>query len=196
MAKVAARTTVVAEPPVSRFLFNDVRTAPLWLILRIFLGYQWISAAQHKLADPAWTQTGAALQGFWSSIVKMPPDVPKAAITYDWYRSFIQLLLDAHAYTWFAKVVAFGELTIGIALILGILTGFAALAGAFMNMNFMLAGSASSNPVLFVLAVLILMAWKVAGLVGVDRWLLPILGTPWNNDEPKPVAAQLAPAAA
>lgn len=181
-----ARVTVVQEPPLSRFLFNDIRTAPLWAIVRLYLGWAWVDAAQHKLQDPAWMQTGAALKGFWSSIVKTPPDVPRAAISYDWYRAFIQILLDSGSYTWFAKVVAFGELAVGVALILGILTGFAALGGAFMNMNFMLAGSASSNPVLFVLAIGVLMAWKVAGVIGIDRFLLPILGTPWKNEAPPP----------
>lgn len=186
MARITARTTVVQEPPLSRFLFNDIRTAPLWLLVRLYLGWAWVDAAWHKVNDPAWTQTGAALQGFWTSIVKTPPVVAKAPITYDWYRGFIQFLLDNGTYTWFAKVIAYGELLVGIALIVGIFTGFAALAGAFMNMNFMLAGSASSNPVLFVIAILILMAWKVAGIVGVDRFLLPILGTPWKSEEPRP----------
>jgi thiosulfate dehydrogenase [quinone] large subunit len=53
-----------------------------------------------------------------------------------------------------------------------------------MNFNFLLAGSASTNPVLFIIAVLILMGWKVAGWIGLDRWVLPALGTPW---EPGPV---------
>ena len=66
------------------------------------------------------------------------------------------------------------------ACILGILTGFAAFFGALMNMSFLLAGSASTNPVLFTLAIGLILAWKVAGYYGVDRWLLPMLGTPWH----------------
>ncbi len=49
-----------------------------------------------------------------------------------------------------------------------------------MNFNFMLAGSASTNPVLFLLAVLLILAWKVAGYYGLDRVLLHRLGTPWQ----------------
>ena len=49
-----------------------------------------------------------------------------------------------------------------------------------MNFNFMLAGSASTNPVLFLLGLLLLLAWKVSGRIGIDRWLLPALGTPWS----------------
>ena len=49
-----------------------------------------------------------------------------------------------------------------------------------MNMNYLLAGSVSTNPVLLVIAVLLMLAWKTAGWWGLDRWTLPILGTPWR----------------
>ena len=77
-------------------------------------------------------------------------------------------------------MIAFGETFVGMALLMGALTGFAALAGATLNFNFMMAGAAGANPVLFLLAILILLAWKVAGYIGLDRWLLPALGTPWH----------------
>ena len=89
-------------------------------------------------------------------------------------------MLDHGWYHWFSWVIALGETTVGILLIVGAFAGLAALAGAFLNFNFMLAGSASINPVLFVIALLILFGWKVAGWIGVDRWLLPALGTPWQ----------------
>ena len=69
-------------------------------------------------------------------------------------------------------------MAVGIGLLIGILTGFAAFFGALMNMSFLLAGSASTNPVLFTLAIGLMLAWKVAGYYGVDRYLLPMLGTP------------------
>jgi thiosulfate dehydrogenase [quinone] large subunit len=50
-----------------------------------------------------------------------------------------------------------------------------------MNMSFMLAGSASTNPVLFTLAILLMLAWQVAGYWGLDRFLLPLLGAPWST---------------
>jgi len=49
-----------------------------------------------------------------------------------------------------------------------------------MNWNFMMAGAASTNPVLFTLSILLILAWKVAGYYGADRYLLPALGTPWK----------------
>jgi thiosulfate dehydrogenase (quinone) large subunit len=44
----------------------------------------------------------------------------------------------------------------------------------------MLAGSASTNPVLFAISVFLILGWKVAGYLGIDRVLIPALGTPWK----------------
>ncbi len=172
--------TSVEDPAIVQKLFNNITAAWLWLPLRIWLGWQWIDASMHKINSPAWVQTGDALKGFWSGIVVVPAE-GRPAIAFDWYRNFIQAMLDAGTYTWFGKVVAYGELLVGIALIIGAFTGIAAFFGALMNWNFMMAGSASSNPMLFIIAVFIILAWKVAGHFGADYYLLRWLGTPWGR---------------
>lgn len=177
----------IADPPFARALFSEVRFAWLWAILRIYLGWQWLTSGWHKVHNPAWVKTGEALRAYWQNAVRIP-EQGKPPITYDWYRSFIQALLDGGHHTWFAKLVVYGEIIMGVALILGILTGFAAFAGAFANMNFMLAGTASTNPVLFTISILLILAWKVAGYWGVDHWLLPLLGTPWSRRAPAATA--------
>jgi thiosulfate dehydrogenase [quinone] large subunit len=176
------------ELPLIKWLTNDKRAGWLWLVVRVWLGYQWVTAAQHKITSPDWMVTGKALQGFWLGAVKVDPTTLKGAIVFDWYRTFLQFMLDAQAYTWFAKLVAVGELAIGIALILGAFTGIAAFFGGFMNFNFMLAGSASTNPLLFVAAVGIILAWKVAGYIGADFYILRYIGTPWHAKAEKPEA--------
>lgn len=175
---MATRTARTEDPALARWLFNNPASAWIWLILRMYLGYQWINAALHKVGVEAWTGNGTALKAYWEKALAMQP---RPVITYDWYREFIRGLLEGGHYTWFAKLVAYGELLIGIALVLGVLTGFAAFAGGLMNFNFMLAGTTSTNPILFAIAVLLFTAWKVAGEIGVDRWLLPALGTPWDG---------------
>lgn len=174
------KNEVVQDPPLARFLFADARAGWLWLLVRVWLGYQWIEAGWYKALDPKWTQTGESILGYWQRAVVIP-ETGRPAISFDWYRSFLQMLIDAEAQTWMGPLVAYGEVLVGIALILGILTGITAFFGGFMNFNFMLAGSASTNPVLFVLAVFLVLAWKVAGYVGVDYFLLPMLGTPWRS---------------
>ncbi len=177
MAVIAHRRVQVTDPPVARFIFSDTRFAWVWLIVRLYMAYTWLSSGYGKLINPAWTESGSALQGFWTSAVQT---LPKPVIAFDWYRQFIQFMLDTHAYIWFSKLVVAGELLVGLALLLGAFTGIAAFLGGFMNWNFMMAGSASINPVFFSLSVLLILAWKTAGYWGLDRWLLPALGTPWK----------------
>ncbi len=139
-----------------------------------------LEAGIEKLGNPAWMQTGAALKGFWTNAVTQGAGTAHPAIAFGWYRDFIQYLLDVNAWTWFAKLIVAGELVTGALLLLGAFTGIAAFLGAFLNWNFMMAGSASINPLIFVLSILLILAWKTAGWWGLDRWLLPLLGTPWK----------------
>lgn len=170
----------IQDPPVARLLFNDSRVAALWLGVRLYVGYEWLASGVRKVTDPVWMNGGAALKGFWTGAIKQPAPPARPAITYDWYRDFLAYLLNTQSYTWFAKLVAVGEVLIGVGLIVGCLVGFAAFFGALMNFNFMLAGTASTNPVLFALAIALILAWKVAGYYGIDRYLLPLLGAPWS----------------
>jgi thiosulfate dehydrogenase [quinone] large subunit len=189
MATVMTRKgQVVQDPPLVQKLLSDPRAGLLWLPLRLWLGVQWIEPALHKLSDPKWMNTGDALKGFWMGAVAIPAN-GKPAIAFEWYRSFLQFLLNAQAYTWFAKLVAVGEFMVGVALVLGAFTGIAAFFGGLMNWNFMMAGSASTNPLLFVIAVGLILAWKVSGTIGVDYFLLRWIGTPWRG-VPADVAAQ------
>lgn len=176
--KLTNETKRFEDPPIAKALFASPMFAWMWLILRVWLGYQWFQAGEHKIFDPKWMETGEALKGFWTRAVTVPPG-GKPPVAFDWYAGFLQGMLDGGHYIWFAKLVAVGEMAIGIALILGIFTGIAAMAGGFMNWNFMMAGTASTNPLLFLVAVFLVLAWKVAGYWGVDRFLLPALGTPW-----------------
>ncbi len=178
---------VIKDPQLVRMLLSDPRAGWLWLIPRLWIGWKWVDAASHKVTNPAWVGGGEALKGFWTFAISIPAE-GRPPIAFDWYRTFIQALLDAQAYTWFAKLVAYGELLVGIALILGAFTGIGAFFGAFMNWNFMMAGAASTNPLLFLIAIGLIMAWKVSGYVGADYVLLPLVGTPWGRvaEEPSP----------
>ena len=169
-----------SDPPLARRLFGDPSWSWVWLVARLYLGYEWIQAGWHKVLDPKWISTGEAVKGFWTRAVAVPDAPARPAITYDWYRSFIEALLNGGHYTWFAKLVTVSELVIGITLVAGVFVGISAFAGAFMNWNFMMAGTASTNPVMFAISMLLILAWKTAGWWGLDRWLLPAVGTPWQ----------------
>lgn len=183
MANVLTQRRIVSDPPLARFLFSDTRMAVVWLAVRIYVGWAWLEAGWHKIEAVGasnYIADGAGILAFWKRIATIPVAPAKPVITYDWYRGFIQFLIDNDAQIVMGKVIAFGETAVGIALILGAFVGIAAVSGAFMNLNFMLAGSASTNPVLLLLGILLVLAWKTAGYIGLDRFLLPRLGTPWR----------------
>lgn len=182
---------LIPDPKVAFVLFQTVRVAWLWVLLRLFLAATWIPAGWGKMNNPKW-MSGQAIEGFWSNAVS----VETGNITYEWYRSLLQFMIDAGWSSWFGPLMAYAELATGILLLLGAFTGIAAFAGGFLNLNFMLAGVASSNPLMFLFSILLILAWKVAGWYGLDRWLLPRLGTPWMHSASRDVepVAQLAPA--
>ena len=169
----------ISEPPFSRLLFADTRTSWLWLIVRLYLGYEWITSGLTKLGSDAWTGThaGAAITGFAKgALAKTSGDHPDVQ---SWYGAFLQNVVMPNAAV-FGRLVTAGEMLVGLALILGALTGIAAFFGITMNANYLLAGTLSTNPVLIILGTLVVLAWRNAGWIGLDRWLLPMLGTPWQ----------------
>ena len=174
-------TIVIPENPVSRFLFSDTRSAFIWLIIRLYVGYAWLKAGWGKVQSDAWTgeNAGTALQGFvQGSLAKSQ----EGADVTGWYASFLENSVLPNAKV-FSFAVAYGELLVGLGLVVGLLTGIAAFFGALMNVSFLLAGTLGMNPLLFILATWLVLAWKVAGWYGLDRWALPKLGTPWKKKE-------------
>lgn len=169
----------IEEPGFSKFIFQNPKFAWFWLIIRVYVGWQWVEAGWEKIHNPAWVGSGAggALSGFLNGALAKTagahPDVQ------GWYGWFLGHIVLPHATLW-SHAVAYGELLVGIALIVGLFTGIAAFFGLFMNLNYLLAGTVSVNPILFVLALGLVLAWRVAGFLGLDYWALPLLGTPWH----------------
>ena len=169
-------------PPFINTLFSDKRFSILWLAVRLWLGWKWIASGWPKVNNPAWMQTGEALKGFWTGAIQIPAE-GRPPIAFAWYREFLQFMLDAQAYTWFAKVIAISEVLIGVALIVGIFVGLTAFFAGFLNWNFIMAGSASVNGVFFALAVLLVLAWKIAGYLGADYFVLPRVADLWTRPQ-------------
>lgn len=167
------------EPAPVRWLLADPRSAWVWVVPRLWLGWRWLEAGMAKVGNPAWTgaQAGAAITGFiQGALQRTAGEHPEVA---GWYASFLKNVVLPNAPFW-ARLVAYGEVLVGLGLILGFLTGIAAFFGSFMNFSFLLAGTSGANPVMFAVATAIVLGWRVAGWIGLDRWLLPALGTPWE----------------
>lgn len=178
------------DPDFIKTLLGSPKMALIFMAIRLYLGWQWLHYGLAKVTNPGWTRTGESLRLSWAAARRLPAGARGAAIHYGWYHSFLSFMLNHHWYVWFGKLVAFGEVAIGLALIVGAFVGIAAFFGALANFNYMLAGAASvtgavnpgttNNPVLFVIALLLILGWKVAGYLGADYYLLPLVGTPWK----------------
>jgi len=175
-----AKEITIPENPVSRFLFNSTKAGWIWLFVRLYLGYAWITAGWKKVNSDAWTgdNAGAALSGFVKGALAKAEEGKDVT---GWYAGFLENFVLPHAKV-FSYMVAFGEVLVGLGLIVGLLTGIAAFFGAIMNVSFLFAGTLSTNPLLFILATWLVLAWKNAGWYGLDRWALPKLGTPWGRN--------------
>jgi thiosulfate dehydrogenase (quinone) large subunit len=172
---------LIQDPPIARFFFQSTMAAWLWLVVRVYVGYDFLTAGWHKFTTPAWMDgSGQGILGFWQGALGTTAS-GAPVITFDWYRSLLQFLVDTNSAGWFSYVIVFGELAVGIGLIVGAFVGLAATGGLLMNMAFLLAGTTSTNPVLVILGVLLILAWKNAGYIGLDYFLLPLLGTPWKQ---------------
>jgi thiosulfate dehydrogenase [quinone] large subunit len=173
----ATRDTAPADSQgIVGFMFRNPKAGLAWLSVRLFVGFSWLEAGLHKAQGSGWLDGGSSLAGFWKGAVAIPATgSPK--ITFDWYRDFLNILITNHAEKWFSWLIVFGEIAIGVGLIVGAVVGVAAFFGALMNMSFMLAGSASTNPVLFLLAVALLLGRRVSGYYGLDRYVNEFLAT-------------------
>ncbi|WP_270167327.1 DoxX family membrane protein [Paenibacillus sp. SYP-B4298] len=177
-----SKNVYIPENPVSRFLFSSTQAGWIWLLVRLYLGYSWITAGWKKVNSDAWTgkNAGTAIEGFMKGALAKAEEGKDVA---GWYASFLENVVIPNAKV-FSYMVAFGEVLVGLGLILGLLTGIAAFFGGLMNVSFLFAGTVSTNPLLFILATWLVLAWKNAGWYGLDRWALPLLGTPWSKDKP------------
>ena len=77
--------------------------------------------------------------------------------------------------------LAIGLTLSGIAVILGLLTGVAAVAGGVLSAGLWPAQPLPLAAVHVGAIVWLALTWKTAGWIGLDRWLLPALGMPWRG---------------
>ncbi len=158
----------------------------VWLVLRVWLGYQWLTSGIEKVfgeGSEAWvgSKAGSAVTGFLNgAVAKSPlnPDLDPAAAAHPavqtWYAQLVQDVFLPNAVL-FSYLVAFGELLIGLALIVGLFTHFAALMGMIMNFAFLFAGTTSTSPQLLLVAMLIVfMSGAAAGYYGLDYLARPL----------------------
>jgi thiosulfate dehydrogenase (quinone) large subunit len=158
----------------------------LWTIARVWLGYAWLHAGIEKVfgaKSGVWvgSKAGVAVTGFLNGAIAKSPlaadfdpaKTPNPAVQ-EWYATLVQNYFLPNA-TLFSYLVAYGEVLVGLALILGIFTHFSALMGVLMNLSFLLAGTTSTNPQMLVVGLtIVLVGGTAVGYYGIDYFARPI----------------------
>ena len=148
----------------------------LWTLIRIYVGWQWFSSGIEKTFGPSsdlWvgSKAGTAVYGFLQGALQKTsgthPDVQW------WYAEFLRTFAIPNAKL-FSYTVAFGELLVGVSLILGLLTTIGLFCGVLMNMNYLFSGAVSINPLLLLLEAILLWAGPAAYYWGIVRFWNPL----------------------
>jgi thiosulfate dehydrogenase [quinone] large subunit len=176
------------------WFYRSRAASVLWLVARLWLGYGWVNAGYQKLwgSEKAvfWNGGGAGVKGFATAGVTGSAAGKGAGASYGWWAAFLHGFVIPNA-SWIAKVVTVSELVIGVLLILGLFTGLAAVAGLTLNLVYMFTGSAGVNPAYAIVAVFLILAWRNAGYLGLDRFALPMVSERLHRGHP--MTGQTAP---
>ncbi|MGN8647468.1 DoxX family protein [Gracilibacillus sp. HCP3S3_G5_1] len=148
------------------FLRTNRYVAGFLAIIRIYLGYTWLTSGWGKITG------GFDASGYLhGAVAKASGDHPAVQ---GWWAAFLENVAIPGANV-FSFLVMWGELLVGLALILGIFTNFAALMGIVMNFAFVFSGTVSTNPQMILLTAFLLAAGFNAGKLGLDYYVIPFI---------------------
>lgn len=155
---------------INNFFIEDKRSAILWLIVRLYVGWIWLEAGWEKLISGMWLgkNAGTIISGFLNgALTKTVGEHPDVSSWYAWLINHV-FIPGAPVLSY---LVVFGEIIVGATLILGLCTKRAAKWAIFMNFAYLFSGTVSINPALLLLELLIVKSSRVAGWIGVDRFI-------------------------
>jgi thiosulfate dehydrogenase [quinone] large subunit len=156
---------------IMNWLRGSKYAAVILTVVRLYVGYQFMKAGWHKITGDKAFDAAGFLKG---AIAKPVMESGTQDSLYPNFVAFLQHFALPNVKL-FNVIVPWGELFIGLGLILGALTTTAVFFGMMMNFTFMLAGTVSSNPWLILLSIFIVAAGANAGKFGVDYYVLPYI---------------------
>ncbi|MBL0388074.1 DoxX family membrane protein [Tumebacillus sp. ITR2] len=162
------------------WLRSNRYAALLLTLLRLYLGYEFLHAGWEKITgEKAFDATG-----FLKNSLAHPVLSPDKSTVFPTFQAFLHDFALPHVKI-FNFLVPWGELLVGLGLILGILTTSAMFFGVLMNFMYLMAGTVSSNPWDILLGMFILVAGYNAGKFGGDFYVIPWLRGLFNRNKPR-----------
>src|SRR5690349_14089326 len=148
-------------------------TGILWLVARLWLGYEWLHAGIEKVfgeGNAVWVgaKAGTVVAGFLKGAIAKsalaegfdPIKNPHPAVN-EWYATLARDVFLPNAAV-LSYLVAYGELLVGIALIVGLLTRFSSVMSVVLALSLLMAGATSTLPQMLAIGVALATAGGVA----------------------------------
>lgn len=148
------------------------------LVARVYVGWIWLNVGWGLIQSASWMGDGTALR---QPLLRTRVGEEWITAGQGWRSDIAVFLVDSRAIDWIARLTAIGLTMAGIALILGLASGLAAVAGLILAGNAMMAGSVAIDPVVVGLALVLLVRSQIAGDIGLDRWVRPMTRRVWNR---------------
>lgn len=149
-----------------KFLRENRLAGVVLTFIRVYLGWNWLKAGWGKVTGD-FDATGY-LQGALSKASGENPTVQ------GWWASFLENVAIPNAQL-FNILVPWGEVFVGLGLIVGGFTTLAVFFGIVMNFAFLLSGTLSTNPQMIILSLIVIIAGVNAGKIGIDRYIVPFV---------------------
>ncbi|WP_137596792.1 DoxX family membrane protein [Paucilactobacillus kaifaensis] len=150
----------------SYWLRHNVISRWLLTVCRVILGYYWLIDGYDKVFK------GFDAKGFIMGAIAKPVLSPEGKVQYGAYGNFLKHFVLPNVNT-FNFLVSWGELLVGLGLVVGAFTTAAVFFGLLMNFSYLLAGTVSINPIYIIVEFIILFAGYNAGRIGLDHWIIP-----------------------
>ena len=175
---------------IMKWLRENVWAAGALLIIRLYLGWEWLTAGWHKIAGDNPFDASGFLK---NAIAKPVIDKNTNELIYPTYTAFLEHFALPNVKL-INVLVPWGEFLIGLGLIVGGLTTAAAFFGLLMNFMFMFAGTVSSNPWMVLIGTIVLVAGRNAGKFGIDYYVLPYMRKLFTHKTTGPTGGKNRPA--
>jgi thiosulfate dehydrogenase (quinone) large subunit len=168
----ASPSRLAANPIVAavRWPFVNKFASPLWLALRLYIGWIWFQMALSKI-NAGWLTSDPVGQMFKAIAGgKLPVPMP-------FYRDVAQGMLDLGIAPMLSHSMPFLEMAVALSFVSGVLVPVAAVGAILLNINIILSGMGSpafDGPII-ASEVLFLMSYRVVGAIGFERIAIRIL---------------------
>ncbi|PLT48347.1 hypothetical protein B8V81_0479 [Paenibacillus pasadenensis] len=173
-----------------RWWRTNLAAAAALLLLRLYAGWNWTRSGWGKLTgDEAFSAGGFVQHAIANPVLRSGTN----EALYPTYVSFLEHFVSPQLGL-FSLLVSWGELLVGLSLLLGLFTTAGAFFGLVMNFSFLFAGALSLNPWLILIGFLLVTGGRNAGRFGLDALVLPRLAALRPGKSRSEAAAASGPA--